>query len=121
MIEIMDNFLQLSWRHLPGRIPDRKPRNQISYHRGHLINIFYPVVYKKGLASPGLLPKKSLCNELRGKTVNFCINRLPVGWRCVDDAQVSGTHEGELKCSRSEEHTSELQSRGHLVCRLLLE
>src|SRR5437870_11479608 len=25
------------------------------------------------------------------------------------------------KFSRSEEHTSELQSRGHLVCRLLLE
>src|SRR5690625_6076436 len=26
-----------------------------------------------------------------------------------------------IKDSRSEEHTSELQSRGHLVCRLLLE
>src|SRR5437870_9439089 len=26
-----------------------------------------------------------------------------------------------LACERSEEHTSELQSRGHLVCRLLLE
>src|SRR5690625_6887642 len=26
-----------------------------------------------------------------------------------------------LQTSRSEEHTSELQSRGHLVCRLLLE
>src|SRR5690625_6093160 len=26
-----------------------------------------------------------------------------------------------VKASRSEEHTSELQSRGHLVCRLLLE
>src|SRR5690625_7095920 len=26
-----------------------------------------------------------------------------------------------LKGARSEEHTSELQSRGHLVCRLLLE
>src|SRR5207253_11446177 len=26
-----------------------------------------------------------------------------------------------VKNSRSEEHTSELQSRGHLVCRLLLE
>src|SRR5439155_6480444 len=25
------------------------------------------------------------------------------------------------RCVRSEEHTSELQSRGHLVCRLLLE
>src|SRR5690625_6102591 len=31
-------------------------------------------------------------------------------------AQVAGT-----QSSRSEEHTSELQSRGHLVCRLLLE
>src|SRR5207253_5422213 len=27
----------------------------------------------------------------------------------------------DLERSRSEEHTSELQSRGHLVCRLLLE
>src|SRR5439155_3571081 len=27
----------------------------------------------------------------------------------------------EMKYKRSEEHTSELQSRGHLVCRLLLE
>src|SRR5690625_6373764 len=27
----------------------------------------------------------------------------------------------EIGKSRSEEHTSELQSRGHLVCRLLLE
>src|SRR5439155_6724011 len=27
----------------------------------------------------------------------------------------------EPRISRSEEHTSELQSRGHLVCRLLLE
>src|SRR5207302_6478686 len=25
------------------------------------------------------------------------------------------------RCTRSEEHTSEFQSRGHLVCRLLLE
>src|SRR5687768_17899876 len=28
---------------------------------------------------------------------------------------------GALPCARSEEHTSELQSRLHLVCRLLLE
>src|SRR5690625_6596640 len=27
----------------------------------------------------------------------------------------------DVKAGRSEEHTSELQSRGHLVCRLLLE
>src|SRR5690625_6138781 len=28
---------------------------------------------------------------------------------------------GSILAGRSEEHTSELQSRGHLVCRLLLE
>src|SRR5207253_5613732 len=36
--------------------------------------------------------------------------RRACGDRCV-----------ELLVARSEEHTSELQSRGHLVCRLLLE
>src|SRR5690625_6967909 len=35
-----------------------------------------------------------------------------VGWQT--HTEISGT-------ARSEEHTSELQSRGHLVCRLLLE
>src|SRR5690625_5621109 len=32
-----------------------------------------------------------------------------------------GHHSSPLSGLRSEEHTSELQSRGHLVCRLLLE
>src|SRR5437870_10416554 len=30
-------------------------------------------------------------------------------------------HVRDVEVDRSEEHTSELQSRGHLVCRLLLE
>src|SRR5690625_5598313 len=34
------------------------------------------------------------------------------------NAEPFGSHEVAI---RSEEHTSELQSRGHLVCRLLLE
>src|SRR5690625_5979618 len=42
------------------------------------------------------------------------------------DADIYGKHKGipgliKLARERSEEHTSELQSRGHLVCRLLLE
>src|SRR5690625_7856489 len=32
-----------------------------------------------------------------------------------------GMEEASVQALRSEEHTSELQSRGHLVCRLLLE
>src|SRR5437870_7516485 len=33
----------------------------------------------------------------------------------------SSAHRSSCAALRSEEHTSELQSRGHLVCRLLLE
>src|SRR5439155_9670023 len=34
---------------------------------------------------------------------------------------VEHVHDPRIRLRRSEEHTSELQSRGHLVCRLLLE
>src|SRR3712207_8426131 len=37
------------------------------------------------------------------------------------DGHVRGLHEDEAEAARSEEHTSELQSRQYLVCRLLLE
>src|SRR5690625_5583244 len=36
-------------------------------------------------------------------------------------AKVEVAEQAERSQARSEEHTSELQSRGHLVCRLLLE
>src|SRR5207253_8247030 len=41
-------------------------------------------------------------------------------WLSLDVAPDGKTIELDLP-GRSEEHTSELQSRGHLVCRLLLE
>src|SRR5439155_22915596 len=43
------------------------------------------------------------------------------GRREVRDHGVCGHEQEEEQVMRSEEHTSELQSRGHLVCRLLLE
>src|SRR5437870_7981938 len=36
-------------------------------------------------------------------------------------AALQASRRGATPAGRSEEHTSELQSRGHLVCRLLLE
>src|SRR5690554_7117191 len=45
--------------------------------------------------------------------------RLPSGaWRCSWPRSPSTS---PMRSTRSEEHTSELQSRPHLVCRLLLE
>src|SRR5690625_5443952 len=51
------------------------------------------------------------------------VYRLVVG-ECVADIPVHGINDIDSfrqVPQRSEEHTSELQSRGHLVCRLLLE
>src|SRR5690625_3649553 len=45
--------------------------------------------------------------------------RSPTAWSNKTAAAPAPARCGS--CPRSEEHTSELQSRGHLVCRLLLE
>src|SRR5437870_1327795 len=42
-------------------------------------------------------------------------------WKTVGSESSSATNGSSTTSFRSEEHTSELQSRGHLVCRLLLE
>src|SRR2546422_7318723 len=47
------------------------------------------------------------------------VDRLPVGGD--DSLESAGALGGIVTTGRSEEHTSELQSRLHLVCRLLLE
>src|SRR2546429_8674411 len=44
-------------------------------------------------------------------------SRGPISWWRTARSRRSAT----ATCTRSEEHTSELQSRLHLVCRLLLE
>src|SRR5690625_6135762 len=51
-----------------------------------------------------------VCNSL-----NICLNHN-CSRQCSGDEACPHSDHG-----RSEEHTSELQSRGHLVCRLLLE
>src|SRR5690625_7121404 len=49
------------------------------------------------------------------------VGAVAVGRLRVKDASHDRTREDVGGGRRSEEHTSELQSRGHLVCRLLLE
>src|SRR5690625_5839304 len=49
-------------------------------------------------------------------TNNFLLMNLWETWKAVNKEEYYSYY-----TKRSEEHTSELQSRGHLVCRLLLE
>src|SRR5690625_7074919 len=63
-------------------------------------------------------PSSEKLSSLRGKI------KTPMNDRQIDKQLKSLNREWERISPdeiRSEEHTSELQSRGHLVCRLLLE
>src|SRR3989442_6798901 len=65
---------------------------------------------------------RSVFSELRGEIpIELGPGRVPVNMnRNVVNTQFA-LREGIAHQVRSEEHTSELQSRPHLVCRLLLE
>src|SRR5690625_6739571 len=75
-------------------------------HRGETVKAV--ITLKKDYADP--IDAAALIDWCRGKLSNY---KIPRRVRFIDELPKSST--------RSEEHTSELQSRGHLVCRLLLE
>src|SRR5438309_12129346 len=54
-------------------------------------------------------------------TTLFRSQLVLVGDKCVSGSSLKGRHTLARNRRRSEEHTSELQSQFHLVCRLLLE
>src|SRR5437660_4026809 len=75
-----------------------------------------------------LFPYTTLFRSFIGQLQDRIANRFQLtsdGWR-VYQTTIEDTFGSEIDYAqeikdRSEEHTSELQSRGHLVCRLLLE
>src|SRR2546422_11365282 len=79
----------------------------------------------------GVLPELPLgkppAADLNGNGTNTDVFPVIVvkatdGWVAFLDTNLNGSFEDEMPLhDRSEEHTSELQSRLHLVCRLLLE
>src|SRR5439155_11381454 len=63
-----------------------------------------------------MLPRRTILRCSRPMARGFC-SSTPASnrWKAI------GCRRRGTEATRSEEHTSELQSRGHLVCRLLLE
>src|SRR5690625_5429230 len=78
------------------------------------------------VVSSGFAPSIIMVEEFSQSVISFCIyvytssppRHLSNPLERPTSIPCSHTH---WVFSRSEEHTSELQSRGHLVCRLLLE
>src|SRR2546422_3800842 len=73
--------------------------------------------------SPKHTPLHHIHVTLGAKLVPFGGYEMPVSYPAGIAAEHRAVreHVGVFDVSRSEEHTSELQSRLHLVCRLLLE
>src|SRR5690625_5433183 len=65
-----------------------------------------------------LFPYTTLFRSLEGLDGDLVV---PDGVQCPAEAVLVAVRVDVGVGVRSEEHTSELQSRGHLVCRLLLE
>src|SRR5690625_5972066 len=70
-----------------------------------------------------LYEQKKRERELKAKQQKVVVKEIRFGPQTDEhDYEFKKRHaRGFLEEGRSEEHTSELQSRGHLVCRLLLE
>src|SRR5690625_6817670 len=66
--------------------------------------------------------KRSICGSSAGFPPDMVTWPKQTPPSLINSAKISSAFIFRILCfSRSEEHTSELQSRGHLVCRLLLE
>src|SRR5207253_10327713 len=93
----------------------------------------FPLSLHDALPISVLLGLGFTLTERRGWLQLVCFGSMVLGMACLYLAQVRSVLLMLAFCvfafcgmlawrgERSEEHTSELQSRGHLVCRLLLE
>src|SRR5689334_25169380 len=67
-----------------------------------------------------LFPYTTLFRSVLMPGISYSSNTTPRRFRSATSASTSSTDQNAVVW-RSEEHTSELQSQFHLVCRLLLE
>src|SRR5690625_6369037 len=81
-----------------------------------------PLSNRTSLRSGGFANKSGLCRVSEVANLQLWVTRrFPKPSPKRDRVITKATAVSPLSPHRSEEHTSELQSRGHLVCRVLLE
>src|SRR5690625_947755 len=74
---------------------------------------------RRGIVENTKLTERIVRNEIRFLSTHGLIDITSKGMYITNEGKV--VSDQLTVFMRSEEHTSELQSRGHLVCRLLLE
>src|SRR6266498_2541276 len=80
-----------------------------------------PAEWTTGVVSPRRSSAAGLCTASNMKRRSCCLVHPAARNISACSGQITNTDGSSSGHQRSEEHTSELQSRPHLVCRLLLE
>src|SRR5207253_7452185 len=91
---------------------DQFHRQAAAYHDARRLRIAPNVVLRGGC---------DVAFATEGPTHNYAATYFFRDARIALESEGNVRQRSECHQNRSEEHTSELQSRGHLVCRLLLE
>src|SRR6476660_3391907 len=87
-----------------------------------LLSVVAPVVAGLGILWPTVLPAQRVRSPANIIIVTNTNDSGPGSFRqALADVEDGDTIQFDSALNRSEEHTSELQSPDHLVCRLLLE
>src|SRR5690625_6886528 len=108
------------------------PGGYVAAIRASQLDLKVAIVEKEKLGGTclhkGCIPSKALLRSAEvyrqtkeANSYGIDVNELTLNFSKVQNRKediINRLHQG---VQRSEEHTSELQSRGHLVCRLLLE
>src|SRR5690625_6512929 len=81
----------------------------------------YTTLFRSGVDFVVAVPVKALGDKMAARAFIQQMTGHHVDAAASCHQEIDIFHGAKAERVRSEEHTSELQSRGHLVCRLLLE
>ena len=94
-----DDFFQFFRRHLSVPHGDAGIRNVASDQRGDVGKRGDARADDENLSVSAHLKVHGIGDDFVVKGVNLRLNRAAVGWRCLDDGEVAGTHQRELEGS----------------------
>ena len=98
--EIVNNLFQFFRFHLSMTDAYTTIRDISLNKRLQFQQVLYAVVHEEYLSVSAHLKVDSLGNDFFVERMYFCLNRITIGWRCLDDRQVSRSHKRELQGTR---------------------
>ena len=95
------DVLELLRRHLSVSDGNAGIRNALVQHVGQFRQSTYAIAHKEHLSVATHLEVHGFGYHFGGEHVQFRLDGIAVGWRCLDDTEVASPHETELQGARN--------------------